>query len=235
MRPNSEPKSSAVQAVEALMLHKFRTEPFHNLHLLFDLPLGPHASGGTCSDKTLSFYDALCDLGVAARLHTAFIRGQEIHRLVKLEIEGQAYFADVGNGWPSLELYPLDRPVSYRSFGIRFRTAIEGQRVDVYSQRNDVERHQMEIRFDCKPQAEILADIKARFDSGITYPFSGRLRFSQVVGDAFLFLRDDRLEIYRERQPTKVISGLEPDRLPQVLMRHFGFDLGKLTAQGGTR
>ena len=48
----------SVQAVEALMLEHFRTEPFHNLHLIYGPRLESVVPGGTCSDKTLSFVAA---------------------------------------------------------------------------------------------------------------------------------------------------------------------------------
>jgi arylamine N-acetyltransferase len=213
----------AIREVEALMLHQFRTEPFHNLHMLPQLALPLPMLGGTCSDKALSFQAAVTKLGVPAFLHSAFIGGQEIHRLVRVEIDGRAYFADVGNGWPSIHLYPSDREISYRCFGMRFRTSLHNERLSVFNHRGGVERHQQDIPLVGRSEREILDDIEHRFVRGITYPFSDGIRFSQVVDDAFLFLRDDRLEIHREGSPPTVIDGLPPDRLEQTLREHFHY------------
>jgi len=219
-----------IRAVEALMRKKFRTEPFHNLYLLYSIPQTTLAHGGTCSDKTLSLHQALQGLGVPASLHTAFIRGEEIHRLVSVQLGSRRFFADVGNGWPSIKLYPLDREVSYACYGMRFRSAIQGRRMSIYNYRNGVERHQMDISFDSKPDEQILADIKARFDGGVEYPFSHGIRFSQVVGEEFMFLRDDRLEIYAEDSSCRTISGIDPGQIRDVIEQHFGFDIEVLRA-----
>jgi arylamine N-acetyltransferase len=217
-----------VRAVEELMLEKFRSEPFHNLYLLWGNPQTTSASGGTCSDKALSFLHAVRGLGVEAHLHTAFIGGAEIHRLVRLRLCGRDYFADVGNGWPSAKLYPADRQVAYNCFGIGFRTLLHADRISVLCRRQEAERHTMDIMLQPRPEAEILAKIASRFDSGIEYPFSRGIRFSRVVGDRFLFLRDDRLEIYAERAPFHAIDGIGEDRLEQILAEYFGFQLSEL-------
>ena len=227
-------KCDVVKAVEALMLEKFETEPFHNLYVTHGFKQTTRAYGGTCSDKTLSFCEAVQALGVPATLHTARIGGAEIHRLAKLRLEGRTYFADVGNGWPSTELYPADRASTYSCFGMRFRSVVSRRGLCIYNSRNGTERHQMEIPFDGKPEREILADIESRFASGIEYPFSRGVRFSQVIGERFLFLRDDRLEIYSDAAPFREIGGLSPAQLPHTLERYFGFDIEVLASPPST-
>jgi arylamine N-acetyltransferase len=218
-----------VKLVEALMLEKFRTEPFHNLYLRYGYRQTTLAYGGTCSDKTLSFYRALRALKVTARLHSAFIGGAEIHRLVKVQIAGKAYFADVGNGWPSIHLLPLHDEVEYECFGMRYRSVIQDRSARIYNTRKGTERMQVEIPFESKPEEQILADIDARFSRGIEYPFSRGLRFSQVVRGRFIFLRDDRLEIYEPTGYSEVV-GIEEAALAEVLHEYFGFDIGLLGA-----
>ena len=225
-------KTELVLAVEALMLEKFRLEPFHNLYLRGGHQPTTPAYGGTCSDKTLSFQVALRELGIAGSLHTACVRGEEIHRLVKLRLADRSYFADVGNGWPAIELYPLDDEVSYACFGMRFRSVIQGRRMSVYNIRNGLERRQMEVAFDGKGSEEVLADIAARFDGSAVYPFSHGIRFSQVVGDRFLFLRDDRLEIYSETEAYREVTGVDQSQLRETIKRHFGFDISVLMPDG---
>jgi len=128
-----------------------------------------------------------------------------------------------------VELYPLDQEASYTFFGMRFRSVIKDRSLRIFNRRNGVERHQMDVPFDGKPEAEILADIEERFDRGIDYPFSRGLRFSQVVDERFLFLRDDRLEIYSDEEPYLEVTGIQRDELREVLRRWFSFDLDLLT------
>lgn len=213
-----------VQELEALMLEHFETEPFHNLGLLYGPRLRTALSGGTCSDKTLSFVAAAKRADFAVALHSGFIGGREIHRLARVHICGRVFFADVGNGWPALRLYPADREVSYRVFGMGFRTELVGERLRVFHTRRGRESLQLEIDPQARPQSEILAEIEARFSSGIAYPFSSSLRFSLVVGQRFLFLRGDRLEIYAD-SGFECQHGVHESSLPTVLREHFGIEL----------
>ena len=227
--------SLAVSAVEALMFEKFQTEPFHNLQLLYGEQVQAVVPGGTCSDKTLSFLKAAERAGFDVALHSAFIGGQEIHRLARVHIHGRVFFADVGNGWPALRLYPAQREISFRCFGMGFRTAIEGERLSVFHTRRNQESLQLEIDVRGRPECEIRADVARRFCSDVVYPFSNSLRFSLVVGSRFLFLRGDRLEIYSDTSLEEV-EGIERADVPAVLLHHFGYDLwaalGRPSSQG---
>ncbi|HJK90226.1 MAG TPA: hypothetical protein RMH85_12100 [Polyangiaceae bacterium LLY-WYZ-15_(1-7)] len=214
----------SVQAVEALMLEHFRTEPFHNLHLIYGPRLESVVPGGTCSDKTLSFVAAGLRAGFDVSLHTASIGGQEIHRLARVRVGDKLFFADVGNGWPSLKLYPADRAVSFRYFGMGFRTEVADGRVSVFHEKRGRESLQLEIDVCGKSESEIRADIEGRFSSGVVYPFSSSLRFSLVVGSRFLFLRGDRLEIYDDGG-FECLEGIDDAGVPEVLHDHFGFDV----------
>ena len=225
--PTYRATTREVRAVEALMLDKFKTEPFHNLYLLSGKDPKTLEYGGTCSDKTLSFLESLTRAGVSASLHSGYIGGEEIHRLVKVSISGRHFFADVGNGWPALRLYPQDCEIEYRCFGMGFRTEISGQRLTVFHRRNGKESLQLEIDFDGKPEEEIRADIDARFDRGIEYPFRNSVRFSLVVDERFLFLRGERLEIYSDEK-FEVVSGIKFGQLPDVIHQYFDFDISRL-------
>jgi arylamine N-acetyltransferase len=225
--------SATVRAVEALVLEKFQTEPFHNLRLLYGEQLSAAVAGGTCSDKTLSFLGAAARAGFEVYLHSAFIDREEKHRLARVHIDGRVFFADVGDGWPALKLYPADREVAFRCFGIGFRTKIVGSRLFVFCERHGRETLQLEIEVHGKPESDIRADIERRFTSGITYPFSNSLRFSLVVGDRFLFLRGDQLQVYGEGSFEEV-TGLALTDVPAALRQYFGFDVGpSLTASRG--
>jgi len=214
---------SDIISLESLLLKQFQEEPFHNLYLLYGKnPLGGRY-GGTCSDKTLSFIDIARSFGFNVALHTAYIGGKEIHRLVRVTIENRIFFADVGNGWPSVRLYPSDEEICFTCFGIKFRTELSENRILIYQIRNDYEFLQLEIDPVARHEKDIIDSIAKRFNSGIIYPFGNTLRFSLIVEDRFLFLRDDTLEIY-ENGSAIVIKKIKQENLCQILKEEFNFN-----------
>ena len=217
----------ALDSVIGLMELKFRSEPFHTLHVLYDDSIGRQVLGGTCSDKTLSFIEEARNRGFDAKLHTAFIDGKEIHRLARMNIGGRVFFADVGNGWPSLQPYPADEPITHTFFGLTFRTEISEKMLSVYRSTKDKEYLQMEIMLASHSEEDILTDIEKRFSSNITYPFANRMRFSAIVDDEFRFLRDNTLFIYRENGNVKKIP-VDEGQWQNTLLEYFGWDV-KLT------
>ena len=135
-------------------------------------------------------------------------------------IDGRVYFADVGNGWPSLLPYPADEAIKYERFGMTFRTQVHDDRLRVFHRKDGKEYLQMEIMLALRPEGEIIAEIKNRFNSGIIYPFQNRMRFSAIVDDQFRFLRDNKLVIYGESglQRTILVSELD---LEKSIHRYF--------------
>lgn len=219
-----------VELAQQILLDKFKREPFHNLYLLNNVHPTTTAYGGTCSDKTLSYLEAVQEAGFDAHLHSARIDRQENHRLVRLEIGKQRYFADIGNGWPSIQLFPADRPIVYECYGMRFRTELEDGVISIYHLKCGIEKLQMEIDIAPKADAEIRRAIANRFSPQITYPFSNKLRFSMVVGQRFLFIRDTRLEIYSSGGYEEV-SNINISDLKKVLIEYFGYELKSLESQ----
>ncbi len=222
--------SASIRAIEALMLEKFRLEPFQNLNLIYGPSCRP-LPGGTCSDKTISFVRAGRKAGFDVSLHTGFIRGQEIHRLARVRVDDEVYFADVGNGWPAVKLYPAHREVMYSAFGMRFRTEIADGRITVFHERQGREVLQVEIDIFGRPESEILDIIERRFDSGIIYPFSDSVRFSQIIGRRFLFLRGSLLEIYSD-DGIKCLDGIDDTSVPTVLWQYFHFNAQSFFPKG---
>jgi arylamine N-acetyltransferase len=212
-----------ISDIQQLLYEHFSTIPFHNLDLLYGRPLQGGIPGGTCSDKTLAFLTDAKKLDVDAQLHSAFIGGQEIHRLVRLDFKGQVFFADVGNGWPALNLFPAYEGVSFKCFGMTYRSVVTENWVRVFHRRQGKESLQMEIDVIPKSEAEIQKQINSRYTSGIEYPFSQSLRFSLIVGNAFLFLRGNRLERYSVGR----FSAIELSKrdIPNAIDSEFGFDV----------
>jgi len=206
--------------IEALILKLFQNEPFHNLYLLYNKTPLTNEHGGTCSDKTLSFISAARGLGVNAVLHNGYINGKDIHRLARVTISDKVFFADVGNGWPVLKLYPADQEINFICFGMSYRTVITEHWISVYHTRNGKEFLQLEI--DSRPcrEEDIQNRIAQRFNGKVIYPFSNSLRFSLIVKDKFLFIRGDRLEIYDFNGCT-VIEGITKESLSKTLKELF--------------
>lgn len=216
-----------VRLAQQILLDKFQQEPFHNFYLLNDIQPTTLLYGGTCSDKTLSYLEAVKAAGLDAHLHSARIGGNEIHRLVRLEIDNQRYFADIGNGWPSIHLFPADTPIEYECYGMTYRTKIKDGAITVYHKKNGVEKQQMEIDIAEKSDAEIRQRIANRFSSNIIYPFSNQLRFSMVVGQRFLFIRDTQLEIYSS-DGYEEVSNITKSDIKTVIMKYFNYDISPL-------
>lgn len=214
---------SALEEIEALTLKLFQDEPFHNLYFLYGKEPLSNIYGGTCSDKTMSFVCAANALGFDAELHTGYIGGKEIHRLCRVIIEKRVFFADVGNGWPSLKLYPADEEISFTNFGIKYRTVINNNWVSVFQTRYGKEFLQLEIDPAPRKKEEVEKSISQRFSSGIEYPFCNSLRFSLVVKNKFLFLRGERLEIYTENG-CSIVDGIRRELVPRVLNEQFQYD-----------
>lgn len=219
-----------VQLAQQILLDKFKTEPFHNLYLLNNVEPTTTVYGGTCSDKTLSFLEAAKAAGLDAHLHSAYIDGQDIHRLVRLEIDNQRYFADIGNGWPSIQLFSAATPIVYECYGMRYRTEIANGVITVYHLKRGVEKQQMEIDIEEKSEEKIRQGIANRFCSSITYPFRNQLRFSLIVGQRFLFIRGSRLEIYSSSGYEEVPC-INVSELQNVVMEYFGYDIDSLMSQ----
>lgn len=217
-----------IAEIEQLLHKHFRTVPFHNLNLLYGQPINSPIPGGTCSDKTLAFLADARELGADAFLHTANIGGKEIHRLVRININCRIFFADVGNGWPTLRLLPSDKEVAFECYGMKYRTEVTDNWVRVFHERQGRESLQLEINTTPRLEQEILDQIKLRYSSGIDYPFSQSIRFSLAVGNEFLFLRDNRLERYSTTGFS--VQEIEKVAIPKTVEHEFGFNVSNYFA-----
>lgn len=213
-----------IKRAEAILLEKFKTEPFHNFNRLKETSRFSECIGGTCSDKTMSYLKALEQNGIHGYLHTAIIRKQFNHQLARIEYKGNSYFADVGNGWPSIFLYPSDKEVNYMCYGMEFRTEIQDEQIKIFHTRNGRETIQMEFNRNPQPQKLIKKKIECRFSNDIHYPFDAGLRFSLVVEDQFIFIRDSNIYIYSNKG-LKIIAGVTMINFQNIVKEYFSFNL----------
>lgn len=223
----SQNSTQQLALAESILMQQFRSQPFHNLyHLLKIVPMNT-AYGGTCSDKTKSYLAALEKAGIEGCLHSARIGGKEIHRLARLVIGNNTYFADVGNGWPAIKLFPASRPIKYHCFGMQYRSVINNQVMDIYLTRNGTEKLQMQLDIEPKSSAEIERSINERFTLNNHYPFNNGLRFSMVVNDCFLFIRDSVLGIYSQNN-YKEVRNTNLDNFAQFVQQYFRYDISAI-------
>jgi asparagine synthase (glutamine-hydrolysing) len=209
--------------IEALLLNEYKTVPFHNLFMLNGLVPKPSIQGGTCSDKVLHFKAVLARHGIHARLHQGSINGVECHRLLSVEVCGQKYWIEVGNGWPCLQLLPVFKPVEYTVYGMTFKTVLEQEHLILQHRTQGDFSSMITIPHQEKPESVIEQAIKDRFMEPLIYPFRSQRRFSMIKGDSFYFIKGERLRIYHDSGVTEHV--LTPLEVYQWIHDFFEFDL----------
>lgn len=213
---------NTLKTAEIILLKKFRTEPFHNFQRLEGASKFNSCIGGTCSDKIKSYINILKANGINAELHTALIDNKFKHQIARIEFEGHSYFADAGNGWPTICLYPDYKEVNYSCYGMNFRSEIHNDTIKVFHTRLNEEKLQMEFNYYPQDQELVKMNIKNRFIDKIEYPFDKGLRFSMVVGDSFLFIRNNELQIYSENN-FEIIDEISISNIEDIVMKYFNF------------
>ena len=197
-RRGASHRKSQIEQVEILLQREYETIPFHNLFMLKGVN-GSIDKGGTCSDKVLHFKQVLKNNGIVSKLHSAFINGKECHRLLSVIIDEQRYFIDVGSGWPCTKLLPDNRPISFSVFGMYFKTVLVADKLLLFHKVGQRPFQLMEsIPLVSASEGAIMKAIQSRFNSGISYPFSNSIRFSQIVGKDFYFLKENTLRKYND-------------------------------------
>jgi len=211
-----------IESAERLLFLTFRDVPFHSLYFYYNKRPSSLNYGGSCSDKVLHAFDVFKQNGFDVHLHTSYINDVECHKLLRLVIDDLDYFADVGNAWPAVKLFPANREISYVSNGILFYSKIRDGRVNVFQQRNGEPVDSISIPVQAKDEDAIANDINCRFDK--SYPFNWNIRFAQIVDNNFLFLRNTDLYTYTS-DGTEIESGITVEKLPECLKDRFDFDI----------
>ena len=222
------------RVLELLGLH-FREEPFHTFyHEISPLNISK-LHGGTCTDLVNRFVQRLKEDGCCEQvdIHCAYIHQQPCHRIVKIQIKDQIFFVDPGNAWPCLGLYPLLKATEFQAYGHTFQTVIDENVMKVY-RTYEQRYHMMDIPLAAQSSEWVLEQIGKRFEKPEIYPFYQRLRLACIVGEVFLFIRDDILYFYGKSREYKTVNIQSSMHLEEILETHFslsyknfGFSLKK--------
>lgn len=222
-RRGTSHRKSQIEQIESLLQREFETIPFHNIFMLKGVK-GTLDKGGTCSDKVLHFKQVLNENGIVAKLHSAFINGKECHRLLSVLIDEQRYFIDVGSGWPCVKLLPDNRPITFSKYGMTFKTILVSDRVLLFHQVGERPFQLMEsIPLVSMSEEKIMKEIHSRYSDGILYPFSSSIRFSQIIGEDFYFLKENILRRYNDKCIEQ--KQLSSDEIVETIKKVFTFDL----------
>jgi len=118
-----------LKKLEALTLDYLKKRPFHNLFILHEIDIKDSKLGGICSDLTLEFKEILLENGFEVTLHCSLVDGVEIHKLLKVQIDGKEYeefflipfvskseeeiLKKIENRFVDKETYPFDGKLIY--------------------------------------------------------------------------------------------------------------------------
>ncbi|MDC1106983.1 arylamine N-acetyltransferase [Prolixibacteraceae bacterium] len=209
--------------IERMILNEFKTVPFHNIYFLYKKDVEFTEHGGTCSDKVINLYYKLKDKGIKVNLHSSIINRQECHRILRITIDSEIYFADIGNGWPSIYLFPASYSTTFSCYGITFRSEVTNNNLLIYQKRLNKESLSITIPTKPKSENEIWKDIQNRYKQNIRYPFQDSIRFAKIINEKFLFLRGDKLHIHSKNNYSQITI---PDQsLKETLKIYFNTDL----------
>ncbi len=190
----------------ALQRAHLKAVPFHNVLLLANdgrsRPLPPLLEvvdaaiagvGGNCDRTTPSFTALLRSLGFDAHLAAATVREPGNHFACVVELSGERYLCDVGNGHPYLRPWLLDGPDQEQShLGWRFRFRPQGSGGPTLLRWMGGEDWKTVYVLDSTARAyEDFADIVDAHYSQVGFgPFLSGLRATRLSEQAFLTLRD---------------------------------------------
>jgi len=175
-----------------ILKQDYETVPFHNFRIILkkDMEL---KYGGTCSDRTLYLKQKLDALGIETFLHSARIKGKEIHRMLKIEINNEFYFLDVGLGWSLMLPISLKQNMKYNFFGLHFKTEINKNEITLYKKNKNNYTVSYNTTVETQNQEKIEQQINNRFENIEFYPFKDSIRFSKVIDNEFYFLKGNVL------------------------------------------
>jgi|GEM_PF-1264051 len=210
--------------IENILFDLCKAEPFHNLfYLLGEHNYSTRRLGGTCSDKALRARDVLKNQHIVCRIHTGQLEGGHEHRLLAVVINHEWFYADVGSGWPSYKLFSGSQPSEYRACGIFFHSDVKGDKVDIWHTVENKNGWVLTVPKLMRNERFELNNIKKRYDTKL--PFEQGVRFSQLVDDRFIFLKDKTVRIYRDYRPVEIASLKNAGEIVDYIEDVFKFQL----------
>lgn len=195
---------SLKEQIEEEMLNYLKTYPFHNLFLLYELKeVETSKFGGTCSDRTIHFKRILekkfQSSNIEIKLHRTFINNLKTHTILKIKIENQVYFCDIGMGFPLTKLIPCSQNIKFCSYDIKFKSIIYKKQVTVYIDEGKGEKELMKIPLEEQSQKQIKEEISKRWQEKENLPFHNKLRYFFIHKDKFYQIKDDNYFSSRQK------------------------------------
>jgi len=195
---------SMIDEVESVLLEQCQHVPFHNLFYLYDLRVEDTSLGGTCSDKVLQAKKVLTEKGVQCRLHTGLLEDKYDHRLLLVYMNQEVFYADIGSGWPSYRLFPLEGSESYQVCNITFSSKNENEYTNIWHRKDGKDSWVLRVPKKLRSEKGELDRVSRRYE--MQRPFGKHVKFSQLFDDTFIFLNGLRVRIYCEGKPMQEID-----------------------------
>jgi len=205
-----------------ILKQDYETVPFHNFRIILKKEM-ELKHGGTCSDRTLYLKQKLEALGIETFLHSAKIKGKEIHRMLKIEINNEFYFLDVGLGWSLMLPISLKQNMKYNFFGLHFKTEINKNEITLYKKNKNNYTVSYNTTVETQNQEKIEQQINNRFENIEFYPFKDSIRFSKVIDNEFYFLKGNVLG-YSENNEFKSKIIEKKDEFVSLFKNKFKFN-----------
>ena len=212
--------------IEDVLHRSFQQVPFHNLYCLLGVENRNLSLGGTCTDKVQHFLSELRQFNIKSILHTAKLHEKYFHRVAVVEVEQVRFYADVGSGWPSVQLYPAGRAVKYSAYGVEFNSLPVQQGLQVHHSIEGQEGWRLYIPYDLKDREKERQITSQRYEKDL--PFKQGIRFSKVVDERFIFLKDLSVRIYQENYKVKEYKLSSLDDALTYIEDVFVFPLGDM-------
>lgn len=179
-------------------IHKYlKKYPFHNLFILYkNGNIVAPEFGGTCSDRSMHFKVKLekkfKNSNIDFKLHRAYINDKDTHTIIRININNNIYFADVGMGFPMVKLFPASMGIKFESYGIKFESTVINNSLSVYySDNENTKKKLMHITLDMQSQKEVLDKITKRSEYLSNIPLSKDLQY--------LFIHDGKFYQFRQK------------------------------------
>lgn len=190
-------RTSLKEQIEKKILDYLKTYPFHNLFFLDELrEVKASHYGGICSDRSIHFQQILNQefqyTSIDIKLHQAFINKQKTHTILRIKIDTQVYFCDVGMGFPISKLIPSDKNIEFTSYDIKFKSVVNPSEIIVYIDEGKGEKELMKILQEAQSQEEVEQEILELWENKEKLPFYNKLRYFFIHNDKYYQIKNEK-------------------------------------------